>query len=143
MLSTGLAASMTVNALMTSMIVFRIFKVTRAMPTTTSFDQTLGSTGGNKVRHIMFIIIESGMALLVIQVVRLVLGFIPVAAAQGMGLRPAKDFVIVINQVLNVIIILRTVFYIYFLCVADNIHLGLGDRTNDNFCAGSNEDVLR
>ena len=102
---------MTVNALMTSMIVFRIFKVTRAMPTTTSFDQTLGSTGGNKVRHIMFIIIESGMALLVIQVVRLVLGFISMEAAQRMGFRPFEGFVIVINQVLNVIIILRTVFF--------------------------------
>ena len=104
---------MAVNALMTGMIVFRIFKVTGVMPTI-SFEQTLGSTGGNKFRHIMFIIIESGIALLVIQVVRLVLGFIPVAAAQGMGLKTAKNFVIAINQVLNVIII-RFVF-LFILC---------------------------
>ena len=138
MLSTGLAASMTVNALMTSMIVFRIFKVTRAMPTTTSFDQTLGSTGGNKVRHIMFIIIESGMALLVIQVVRfvLVLGFIPQTAAWA----GANDFVTAINQVLNVIII-RSVFSISFVFLIT--FTWLGHRTNDNFCADSNEDVLR
>ena len=142
MLSTALAASMAVNALMTSMIVFRIFKVTRAMPTTTSFEQTLGSTGGNKVRHIMFIIIESGMALLVTQVVRLVLGFISMGAGQWMGFRPFEDFVIVINQVLNVIIILRTVFF-YISFVLLITFIWLGDRTNDNFCAGSNEDVLR
>ena len=108
---------MAVNALMTGMIVFRILKVTGAMPSA-SFDQTLGSTGGNKVRHIVFIIIESGMALFVIQVVRFVLalGFIPQTAAWA----GANDFVIAINQVLNVIII-RFVFYLF--CVADNIYL--------------------
>ena len=115
---TGLAASMVVNALMTGMIVFRILKVTGA----TSFEQTSGSTGDNKVRHIIFIIIESGMALLVIQVVRLVLVFIPMTGAQGIGLRTAADFVIIINQVLNVIIFLRSVYF-YFPCVADNIYL--------------------
>ena len=114
---------MAVNGLMTSMIVFRILKVTGAMPST-SFEQTLGSNGRNKFRHIMFIIIESGMALLVIQVVRFVLGFIPepVTAAQRMGLETASDFVIAINEVLNVIII-RSVFFFYFFCVADNIYL--------------------
>ena len=116
---------MAVNALMTGMIVFRIFNVTRAMPST-SVEQTLGSTGGSKFRHIMFIIIESGMALLVIQVVRFALGFIPepVTAAQRMGLETASDFVIAINEVLNVIII-RSVFFFYFFkfCVADNIYL--------------------
>ena len=108
--STGLAASMAVNALMTGMIVFRIFKVTGVMPTT-SFEQTLGSTGGNKFWHIMFIIIESGMALLVIQVVRFVLAFMPETAA-WFG---AYDFVIAINQVLNVII-MRSVFLVLLLC---------------------------
>ena len=108
--STGLAASMAVNSLMTGMIVFRIFKVTRAMPSTT-FEQTLSSNGGNKFRHIMFIIIESGMALLVIQVVRFVLAFMPETAA-WFG---AYDFVLAINQVLNVII-KRSVFFLFLLC---------------------------
>ena len=101
---------MAVNAMMTGMIVFRIFKVTGVMPTT-SFEQTLGSTGGNKFRHIMFVIIESGIALLAIQVVRFVLLFIPETAA-WLG---ANDFVIAINQVLNVIII-RSVFFVLLLC---------------------------
>ena len=100
---TGLAASMAVNALMTGMIAFRILKATGVRPT--SVERTLGSTEGNKFRHIMFIIIESGMALFTIQLVRFVLAFISVPAEQGPFLLVAADFVIVINQMLNVIII--------------------------------------
>ena len=102
---------MAVNALMTGMIVFKILKVTGAMPST-SVEQTLGSTGGSKFRHIMFIIIESGMALLAIQMVRFVLLFIPETTAWP----GANDFVIAINQVLNVIIIIRSVFFVLLLC---------------------------
>ena len=98
--STGLAASMAVNTLMMGMIVFRIFKDTGALPIT-SIEQTLRSTEGNKFRHIIFLIIESGMALLAIQVVWLVLGFVPVTAAQRTGLVTVNDFVITMNQVLT------------------------------------------
>ena len=77
---TGFAASMAVNALMMGMIVFRILKATGVKPT--SVERILGSTEGNKFRHIMFIIIESGMALFVIQLVRVVLGFISVPVEQ-------------------------------------------------------------
>ena len=108
---------MAVNALMTGMIVFRILKVMGAM-SSTSVEQTLGSTGGRKFRHIMFIIIESGMALLAIQVVRLLLLFIPVTGAQWVGELTAGDFVTAINQVLNVIIITSVLFC--FFCVSDN-----------------------
>ena len=102
---------MAVNALMTAMIVFRILKATGLKPT--SVELTLGSTEGNKFRHIMFIIIESGMALFTIQLVRFVLAFISVPAEQGPFLLVAADFVIVINQMLNVIII-RSSFYFFF-----------------------------
>jgi hypothetical protein len=68
---TGLTASMTVNALVTGLIVFRIFKVFREV--TTSDEISSGVTGGRKLRSIIFIIIESGMALFAIQFVRLVL----------------------------------------------------------------------
>ena len=108
---------MAVNALMTGMIVFRILKVMGAM-SSTSVEQTLGSTGGRKFRHIMFIIIESGMALLAIQVVRLLLLFIPVTGAQWVGELTAGDFVTAINQVLNVIILTSVLFC--FFCVSDN-----------------------
>ena len=110
---TGLAASMAVNTLMTGMIVFRILKATGVKPT--SIERTLGSTEGNKFRHIMFIIIESGMALFTILLVRFVLAFISVPAEQGPFLLVAADFVIVINQMLNVTII-RSSFLLLLLC---------------------------
>ena len=131
----GLAASMAVNALMTGMIVFRILKATGVKPT--SVERTLGSTEGNKFRHIMFIIIESGMALFAIQLLRVVLSFMPVSVEQDPFLQPASDFVIVTNQMLNVIIIISTSFVLLITFT------WLGDCTNDNFGAGSNEVVLR
>jgi TRAP-type mannitol/chloroaromatic compound transport system permease small subunit len=66
---------MAVNALMTGLIVFKILKVFLEFKPT-SVERTLGSlssTGGSKLRHIIFIIIESGMALFAIQLVRVVL----------------------------------------------------------------------
>ena len=112
---TGLAASMAVNALMTGMIVFRILKATGVKPT--SVERILGSTEseGNKFQHIMFIIIESGMALFAIQLVRFVLEFISVPVEQVHILIAADDFVVVINQMLNVIII-RSSFLLLLFC---------------------------
>ena len=71
---TSLIASMTVNALVTGLIVFRIFKVFRGVKDiTTSDEKSLGVTRGRKLRSVIFVITESGMALLVIQVARVVL----------------------------------------------------------------------
>ena len=100
---------MAVNALVTGMIVFRILKVTVGVEPT-SVEQTLGSSGGNKFRHIIFIIIESGMALFAIQLVRVVLLFIPQPVEQEDIFQVAFDFVIAINQMFNVIIIIRSSF---------------------------------
>ena len=113
---TGLAASMAVNTLMTSMIVFRILKVAGAMPST-SVERTLGSTGGNKFRHIMFIVIESGMALFAIQLVRVVLLFISVPEEQMFLFLAGHDIVIIINEMLNVIIIRSIHFYLFCLLI--------------------------
>ena len=113
---TGLAASMAVNALVTGMIVFRILKVTaRGVKPSTSVERTLGSTGGNKFQHIMFIIIESGIALFAIQLVRFVLEFISVPVEQELILEDVYDFVAAINQMLNVII-LRSSFLLLLFC---------------------------
>ena len=111
---------MAVNTLVTGMIVFRILRVTGAMPST-SVEQTLGSTGGNKFRHVMFIIIESGMALFAIQLVRVLLVFIPVPVEQDLFLIAGNDIAIIINQMPNVIII-RSIHF-YFFCFSDNIYL--------------------
>ena len=70
---TGLTASMTVNAVVTGLIVFRIFKVFRETKgITTSNEKSLGINGGRKFRSLIFVIIESGMALFAIQLTRVV-----------------------------------------------------------------------
>ena len=108
---TGLAASMAVNTLVTGLIVLRILKAAGVMPT--SVERTLGSTEGNKFRHIMFIIIESAMALFAIQLVRFVLEFISVPVEQDLFLQAAGDILVSINQMLNVIIIRSVHFYFF------------------------------
>ena len=70
---TSLAMSMIVNALVMCLIVFRIFKVLRVVKlTTTSDEKSWSITGGIKLWSIMFVIIESGMALFSIQFARVV-----------------------------------------------------------------------
>ena len=75
-------------------------------------------TGGTKFRHIMFVVIESGMALFVIQFVRLVLSITPEPIGRVPLIIAAGDFVIALNQMLNVITI-RSVYFRF----ADNIYL--------------------
>ena len=120
---TGLAVSMVVNALVTGLIVFKILKVFLEVKST-SVEQTLGSlssTGGPKLQHIIFIVIESGMALFAIQLVRVVITalFELQARPATPSLQIAMDFVISIHQALNVIIDL----FIFYFCFTDNIHL--------------------
>ena len=105
---TGLAASMVVNALATGLIVFKILTVFLEIKAT-SAEQTLGSlssTGGPKLQHILFIIIESGMALFAVQLVRVVITSLSVvdSGVQALSLKNALDVVIAIHEMLNVII---------------------------------------
>ena len=68
----GLALSMIVNALVTGLILFKLFKVFREVKAASN-EQILRVTGaGSTLRAIIFVLIESGMALLSIQLVRLV-----------------------------------------------------------------------
>ena len=101
---TGLAASMAVNALGTGLIVFKILKVFLEV-NPILVELTLDSTGGTKLKQVIFVIIESGMALFAVQLIRLVFSFLPVELTPN-------DYVIVIQQALNVI--MRSVYYIYF-----------------------------
>ena len=103
---------MVVNALVTGLIVFKILKVFLEVKPT-SVEQTLGSTGSTKLRHIIFIIVESGMALFAIQLVRLVISRFR-AVETSLRLEVAMDIVITIHEMLNVII--RSVhFSTYFV----------------------------
>ena len=126
MILTGLVTSMAVNALVTGLIVFKILKVFLEFKPT-SVERTLGSlssTGGSKLQHIIFIIIESGMALFAIQLVRVVLTTL-VAAKTVSTAWIGMDFVIGIHEMLNVII--RSVHF-YLFRFTDDIYLGRASR---------------
>ena len=140
--TTSLAATMVVNGLVTSLIVFRILEVfLEVEAASTSVERTLGSAGGTKFRHIIFVIIESGMTLLIIQVVRLVLGaIVEPSQFEAPGLVTiAIDYFVVIGQMFNVII--RSVQFTSFVLL--KIFTWVGHHTYDNFGADLNEIVLR
>ena len=108
---------MAVNTLVTGLIVFKILKVFLGVKVT-SIERQLGSmsstAGGTKLRHIIFVIIESGMALFAIQLVRVVLTSLlaqtPTSGTTEIGL----DLAIDIHEMLNVII-RSSPFYSFFL----------------------------
>lgn len=95
----ALAMSMSVNALTTGLIVFRIVRVFQEVKYT-SEDRMLGSSHGSKLRSVLFVIIESGMALFAIQVVRLGLSI----ADRALPVLEGLQFIICIHQQLNVTI---------------------------------------
>jgi len=98
---TSLALSMTVNTLVTGLIVFKIFKASleiNAVTSGTSDEQTLGTIGGSKLKHVIFIIIESGMALLAVQLVRVTLYNQPVQSDSTIN---AYIIFIGINEMFN------------------------------------------
>ena len=129
---TSFALSMAVNALMTGLIVFKILKVFLEVKPAS---RTSGSTGGNKLRHLIFIIIESGMALFAIQLVRVVLSCLPLQESTVL----AFNMTIGINQMFNVIICLFiSTSFVLLICFT-----WLGHRTNNNFGSGLNEIIYR
>jgi hypothetical protein len=136
---TSFALSMAVNTLVTGLIVFKILKVfLEIKAATTSVELFLGATGGTKLQHVIFIIIESGMMLLAVQLVRVVLANLA-PPLESAGFIFAYDLSVTINQMFNVII--RAVhFYLFCLLIP---FTWLGHHTNNNFVAGLNEIVLR
>ena len=92
---TSLAASMAVNALVTGLIAFKILKVFLEVKPI-----SVDLTGDSKLRHVMFVIIESGMVLFAIQLIRLVFYILPEEWTID-----ASDYAIAIHEMFNVIII--------------------------------------
>ena len=107
---TALVATMAVNTLMTGLIVFKILKAFLEVK------HTLGSfnsaSGRSNYRHIAFIIIESGMALFVAHLgrilVTILLGMPTLQSTSGYAtyynLEVAFPFIVSFHQMLNVII---------------------------------------
>ena len=112
LLLTGLTLSMTVNALVTGLIVFRIFKVFQEVKTCTADDKVLGVIGGSKLRRVMFILIESGAALFSIQLARLVVTIVNNDNDTDASI-DAYYLIRGIHQMLNVIIrsVIAMLFY--------------------------------
>ena len=113
---TSLATSMAVNALMTGMIVFKILMVFLEFKPT-SVERTLGSLGStedSKLRHVIFIVIESGMVLFAIQLVRVVLTSLMMQTVftDITGPLVGMELVIGIHEMFNVII-KSFLFYIF------------------------------
>jgi len=99
---TSYILSMAVNTVVTGLIVFRILKVfLQVKAATTSTERALGSGGGTPLRHIIFVIIESGMALFAIQLVRLVITYMPPVPERPDLPQIALNFIIGINEMFN------------------------------------------
>ena len=92
----GLAVSMTVNALVTGFIVFRVLKVFQEVKGI-SDEQILGTTRKSTLRPIIFILIESGMALFSIQLSRLVVRSLAIDDAIK-----SYNLIVGIHEMLNV-----------------------------------------
>ena len=112
--------SIAVNALVTGLIVFKILGVfLEVKAATTSVERTLGKAwAGTKLRHVVFVIIESGMALLVVQLARLILyilGFLEPGSAATTKIEGYIMF-IGINGMFNVISIksVHTTSFLFF-----------------------------
>ena len=97
---------MVVNGLATGLIVFKILKM---------FSAT-GARDTTKYRRIVFIIIESGMTLFVIQLVRMVLWIV----GPNQVYSPAYYYALAIGEMFNVII--RTVHF-YFFCLTEKNYM--------------------
>ena len=106
----GLALSMTVNTLVTGLIVFRIFKVFQEVKTSTADVQMLGVTCGSTLQRVIFIMIESGMALFSIQLARLVVTIVTTDAAKD-----AYFLVSGIHEMLNVIMTINHCYVILLI----------------------------
>ena len=128
----GLALSMTVNGLVTGLIVFRIFKVFQEVKTSIADEQILGVTGESTLQRVIFIIIESGMALFSIQLARLVASIMTTDAAVD-----AYVLISGIHEMLNVIMIINRCYVISLIKWAC-----LGYCTYHYLGAGVNEIVF-
>ena len=126
--------SMTVNALVTGLIVFRIFRVFQLVKVNSEPNIALNNAPGSKIESVIFIVIESGLALFSIQLVRLVVYSIQTPTAFN-----AYLLVLHVHQVLNVII--RSV--ITTILILLNLRIWLGHNTYTHSGSGLNENVFR
>ena len=129
---TSITASMTVNALVTGLMVFKIFRVFReGKSNTTSDGKHLAPTGGTNLRSIIFVMIESGMALFAIQLGRLVVTATQRSTAAEVDI---SDIIVGIHEMLNVVIssviLLLDILLITSTCLGYNTYPYPGTGVN-------------
>ena len=126
---TGLGISLTVNATVPGLIMLRILKVYKETEPTFEY-RTWGNSGPawTKLRSIMLIKIESGVAMFTIQLIRVVLIIL-----QNDGLYISVG----INQIFNVIIQSLVICTFHFL-----LRLFLGNYTHPHPLASVNGIIL-
>jgi len=97
---TSFASSMAVNALVTGLIVFKILKVFLNLKANSderlgTFGSSSSTGGGSSLRHVIFVIIESGMVLFLIQLIRVVFLCLPAERAPS-----SYNIIMAISQML-------------------------------------------
>jgi hypothetical protein len=97
----SIVLSMIVNAYATGLIAFEIIKVYRNVKPTLETSKSLGSYGGMKYRNVISIVIESGMVLFCVQLVRVVL-LVRFEITGSEIYINALEIVIGIHEILNV-----------------------------------------
>ena len=107
--------SMTVNALVTGLIVFRIFKVFQEVETSTADSQIFG---GSKLQRVVFKVIESGMVLFSIQLARLVVTIVITIITTDGAANDAVYLIAGIHEMLNVIIKIGHCYIILLITLA-------------------------
>ena len=77
-------------------------------------ERTLSSTGDTALRHVIFVIIESGMALFVVQLVRTIVGnlYVTPGTTEYSNITGAFFIVSGVNEMFNVII--RSIHFYFF-----------------------------
>lgn len=104
--------SIMVNALVTGLIVFKIFKVFRDVNATTSEDLTDGNT---TFMSVIIILIESGIALFSIQLTRLVVATMSTSGSDSPTIYDLLEVTGVLHQMLNVIIKTESLFFVFLI----------------------------
>ena len=107
------------NTLVTGLIVFKILRVfLEVEAATTSVERTLGkSWAGTEYRHVVFVIIESGMALLFAQLARVTFYTLqnqPASELTGYAATNGYIIFIGINEMFNVISIISVLLLLLF-----------------------------
>ena len=134
---TALAATMAVNTLVTGLIVFKILN--GLLEVKRSLGSFSSAAGRPNYQHIVFIIIESGMALFATQLVRIVMSILDKRDGNPTNFGVAFDLIVVFHQMVNVIIS-SVHFYTFVLLITST---WLGHRTNNNIGASLNGIVLQ